>query len=571
MKRLIQNHTFTELKVGDTASIVRTLTYEDIELFAIMSGDMNPTNLDRAFAQGDTFHEIVGHGMWGGALISAVLGTELPGPGTIYVGQSLEFLAPIALGDTITVTLTLKQKIAQKRQVIFDCQARNQRSEVVITGTARAIAPTERICREPVILPTVELVEKGRHHRQIIAKAEGRAPIRTAVVHPVHTVSLLGAIEAARAKLIVPVLVGPEAKIRAAAQLAHVDLSGYEVVDAENSIAASFRAVAMAREAKVEALMKGDLHTDELMHAVVDSQHGLRIERRISHVFVMDVASYPRPLFITDAAINIFPTLDHKREIIQNAIELAHALGLALPKVAILSAEETVRSKIPSTVEAGALCKMADRGQITGGILDGPLAFDNGGIRRSREDQGSRFGGCGAGRHLCRTEHRGGKHAGQATRISGGSRDCRHRTRRSCSDHSDQSRRPDACPSEFLRPGAVVGTPSASGRNRHRQYDSRHSIPGRRVSNSRSSRPQGRSAAGAFCATGRSMGLATKCTLSRWMLWDIRSPMSASVKEQPIRTHSVFCCAGWKATSAIAAWSALDIASFTAVPLTLHR
>lgn len=377
MNRSIQNRTFTELKVGDTASIARSLTYKDIEVFAIMSGDINPTNVDQAFAKTDTFHKIVGHGMWGGALISAVLGTELPGPGTIYLGQSLEFRTPIALGDTITVTLKLTQKIEENHQVVFDCQARNQSGELVITGTARATAPTEKICREPVSLPEIELVEKGRHHRQIIAKTEGWKPIRTAVVHPVDMVSLLGAVEAAKANLIVPVLVGPEGKIRAAAQLAQLDLSAYEVVSTENSSAASFRAVAMVREAKVEALMKGALHTDELMHAVVDPQHGIRTERRMSHVLVMDVASYPRPLFITDAAINIFPTLDDKREIVQNAIDLAHALGLTLPKVAILSAEETVRSKIPSTVEAGALCKMADRGQITGGILDGPLAFDS--------------------------------------------------------------------------------------------------------------------------------------------------------------------------------------------------
>lgn len=211
----------------------------------------------------------------------------------------------------------------------------------------------------------------------IIAKAEGRAPIRTAVVNPVDKVSLIGAVEAAKAKLIVPALVGPEGKIRATAELARLDLSGYEIVSAENSLAAAFRAVDLVREAKVEALMKGDLHTDELMHAIVDPQHGLRTERRMSHVFVMDVQSYPRPLFITDAAINIFPTLDDKRDIVQNAIDLAHALGIPVPKVAILSAEETVRSKIPSTVEAAALCKMADRCQITGGILDGPLAFDN--------------------------------------------------------------------------------------------------------------------------------------------------------------------------------------------------
>ena len=211
-----------------------------------------------------------------------------------------------------------------------------------------------------------------RAHR----KARGLAPIRTAVVHPVDTVSLLGAIEAAKEKLIVPVLVGPEAKIRAAAEQAKLDLSGYELVPTEHSHAAAAQAVALARDRKVEALMKGSLHTDEFMGAIVHEEK-LHTARRMSHVFVIDAPDYPRPLFVTDAALNIYPTLEDKLDIVQNAIDLAHALGLERPKVAILSAVETVTSKIKSTIDAAALCKMADRGQITGGILDGPLAFDN--------------------------------------------------------------------------------------------------------------------------------------------------------------------------------------------------
>jgi phosphate acetyltransferase len=217
---------------------------------------------------------------------------------------------------------------------------------------------------------------KGRHHQALIEKAYGLAPIRTAVVHPVDKVSLLGAIEAAKEKLIVPVLVGPEAKIRAAAEQAKLDLSGYQLVSTEHSHAAAAQAVALARDHKVEALMKGSLHTDEFMAAIVHEEK-LRTDRRMSHVFVIDCPDYPRPLFVTDAAINIYPTLEDKVDIVQNAIELAHALGVERPKVAILSAVETVTSKIKSTIDAAALCKMADRGQITGGILDGPLAFDN--------------------------------------------------------------------------------------------------------------------------------------------------------------------------------------------------
>ena len=217
---------------------------------------------------------------------------------------------------------------------------------------------------------------KGYHHHQaLIEKSRGLKPIRTAVVHPVDTVSLLGAIEAAKEKLIIPILVGPETKIRAAAKQAKLDISAYELVPTEHSHAAAAEAVVLARDHKVDALMKGSLHTDEFMGAIVHEEK-LRTARRMSHVFVIDAPDYPRPLFVTDAAVNIYPALEDKVDIVQNAIELAHALGIERPKVAILSAIETVSPKIQSTLDAAALCKMADRRQITGGILDGPLAFD---------------------------------------------------------------------------------------------------------------------------------------------------------------------------------------------------
>jgi phosphate acetyltransferase len=202
-------------------------------------------------------------------------------------------------------------------------------------------------------------------------------PVVCAVAYPCDHASLLGPLESAKRNLINPVLVGPEAKIREAAQAAGADISPYRIVDTEHSHAAAEKAVAMARAGEVEALMKGSLHTDELMAAVVPSATGLRTARRISHVFVMDVPAYPRMLLVTDAAINISPGLKEKVDIVQNAIDLSHVLGIDLPKVAILSAVETVNSDIPSTLEAASLCKMADRKQITGGILDGPLAFDN--------------------------------------------------------------------------------------------------------------------------------------------------------------------------------------------------
>ena len=214
-------------------------------------------------------------------------------------------------------------------------------------------------------------------YERLIAKAKEVPPATTLVVHPCDETSLRGAVEAADAGIIVPTLVGPAAKISDVAQRHSLDIARFALVDVAHSDAAAARAVDLVREGKGELLMKGSLHTDELMRAVTAGATGLRTARRISHVFIMDVPTYPETLFITDAAINITPDLDAKRDIIQNAIDLFVGLGLGTPRVALLSAVETVTSKIPSTIEAAALCKMAERGQITGGVLDGPLAFDN--------------------------------------------------------------------------------------------------------------------------------------------------------------------------------------------------
>jgi len=214
-------------------------------------------------------------------------------------------------------------------------------------------------------------------YEQLIERCKKFAPIPTAVAHPCEAGALSGAVEAAHAGLIVPILVGPAAKIASVAQSAKIDLSGFKIVDAEHSHASAAKAAELVRTGQAELLMKGSLHTDELMAAVVAREAGLRTGRRISHVFVMDVPTHPQTLFITDAAVNIAPDLPAKRDIIQNAIDLYAGLGLGTPKVAILSAVETVNPGIPSTIDAAALCKMADRGQIVGGELDGPLAFDN--------------------------------------------------------------------------------------------------------------------------------------------------------------------------------------------------
>src|SRR5947209_2138064 len=214
-------------------------------------------------------------------------------------------------------------------------------------------------------------------YERLIARAKELGAAPTIVVHPCEETALRGPIEAAEAGLIVPILVGPATKIKAIAREHGLDIDRFEIVDVPHSEAAAAKAVELIHQSKGELLMKGSLHTDELMREVTSSKTGLRTARRISHVFIMDVPGYSETLFITDAAINIFPDLDAKRDIIQNVIDLFMQVGLGTPRVAILSAVETVTSKIPSTIEAAALCKMADRGQIKGGILDGPLAFDN--------------------------------------------------------------------------------------------------------------------------------------------------------------------------------------------------
>jgi len=374
---MITNKTFDEIRIGDTARMERALTKQDIDVFGLLSGDMNPTHFSDEYAQMLLErHKLVGHSMWGGALISSLLGNDLPGPGTVYQAQSFEFHNAVELGDILTITVTAQSKNAGDGTVLFDCRAVNQRGERVITGVARVKAPSKKPTDAGSPYAAMQLRRKTAFKR-LIDHVKDWDNIPTAVAHPCSKEALEGAIDAAKADLIDPILVGPEAKIRALAESLSLDIGPYRMVDALHSHDAAAKAVALCRSGEAEALMKGSLHTDELMSAVVPSATGLRTERRISHVFAMDVPTYPRPLFITDAAINIYPTLEDKVDILKNAIQLAQALNIAQPKVAILSAVETVNPKIQATIDAAALCKMADRGQIEGALLDGPLAFDN--------------------------------------------------------------------------------------------------------------------------------------------------------------------------------------------------
>ncbi|BAU58478.1 phosphate acetyltransferase [Halorhodospira halochloris] len=347
-----QNRPYSQISIGDRAETTSRLNHEDMR--------------------------ILGEGLWPGTMLINAVCTELPGPGTVPLAQELVYEGSIGLGDTVTVTLEVIDKQDDGRRVILDARATREDGEPVISGRITVSAPAEEIANGETD-SMVASTSRGRRRqlRRLLRMADNVEPMSAAVVHPVDALSLHGAIQASEHGLMQLTLVGPEYKIRAAADEAGINLGDLPIIDVEHSHEAAEAAVDLARRGEVEGLMKGSLHTDELMGAVVNRQKGLRTERRISHVYAMDVPSYPRPLLISDAAINISPSLAQKRDICQNAIELAHALGVEQPRVAILSATESVNPDIPSTLDAAALCKMADRGQIFGGLLDGPLAFDN--------------------------------------------------------------------------------------------------------------------------------------------------------------------------------------------------
>ena len=372
----IENHTYDELAIGQSAQLVRRLSAEDIQAFAAVSGDTNPAHLDPEYANDTLFHGVIAHGMWGGALISALLGTEFPGPGTIYLQQDLHFTRPVRIGDTLTATVTVVSKEDKHHRVDLDCQVVNQNGEAVLHGVAKVMAPQTKVRRPRIHAPNIQLFDPQARLQTLTHLAQDLAAVRCAIVHPCDAESLSGALDAATQGLIQAVLIGPRDKINAAAEAAGRRLEGVEIVHVEHSHAAAQRAAEMAVQGQVEIIMKGSLHTDELLHAVLQ-QPGLRTGRRMSHVFRFDVPTYPKPLMVTDAALNIAPSLREKADIVQNAIDLAHMLGNAQPKVAVLAAVETVNPDMPSTLEAAALCKMVHRGQITGALLDGPLAFDN--------------------------------------------------------------------------------------------------------------------------------------------------------------------------------------------------
>ena len=376
MTEMIENNTFDEIQVGDTASLTRAFRQNDVDTWAAVTGNVNLIDLDPSPGDSSMFPHGAGQAMWAAALFSTIAGIRLPGLGSVTTAADIHFLKPVPVGQRITASVTVTEKREANAIVVLDCTCSDESGSELLMGRLEVQAPRQKIRLPRRDLPTIQLRHEDRY-LELIRMCDGLPPLTTGVVHPCSEDALRGAIEAAQCNLVLPILIGPEKKIRAVAAEAGLDISAFRIVPAKHSHHAAELAVEMVRSGEVECLMKGSLHTDELLHEVTKKEGGLRTERRLSHCFLIAVPTYGRPIIVTDAAINILPTLEDKRDICQNAIELAHALGLAQPKVAILSAVETVTPKIPSTIEAAALCKMADRGQITGGLIEGPLAFDN--------------------------------------------------------------------------------------------------------------------------------------------------------------------------------------------------
>lgn len=366
------NRTFDEIQPGETVTRAHRLTRPELQTLSYLTGDVDLFQADgpAVAAAGPTIQALAAE-----VILAALLHRQLPGPGTRVLVKRLHYTGSVAVGDEIVGTVTARTKREAGFEIDFDCQV-TRNGDPLITGMVTVAAPTGRIEYHNLVTPDIVLRHNDAFSR-LLKLCAGLPPVVCAIVHPCDRDSLCGPIEAARLGLIAPVLVGPEARIRAVAEAAGIDLTPYRIVPTEHSHAAADKAVAMARAGEVQALMKGSLHTDELMAAVVASASGLRTSRRVSHVFVLDVPAYPRLLLITDAAINVAPDAAAKADIAQNAIDLAHVLGIPEPRVAILAAVETVNPAMQATIDAAMLCKMAERGQITGGLLDGPLAFDN--------------------------------------------------------------------------------------------------------------------------------------------------------------------------------------------------
>jgi len=371
-----ENKTYDELEVGDRAELERICMEDDLYVFANASGNYNPMHLADYDGDGDGDPEAVAPALWVGSLVSAVLGNILPGAGTLYRAQSFEFLDHAQVGDRLLASVEVLEKREDCQVVMAAEVSRIGDEKILLRGEALVLAPTRKQAFDALEVPGL-VVQRHRHFEKLIEQAEHLPPLPTVVVAPEDANSLGGALLAHKHSIIEPVFVGAASKIAMVAAEIGKDLDGFEVIDMPNHRDAARHAVDLVARGRAEALMKGLLHTDDLMRAALRKNRGLRAGRRFTHVFVMDVPGLAHPLLVTDAAINIEPDLATKKDIVQNAIDLALSIGIKEPKVGVLSAVETVNPEIASSIDAALLSKMAERGQITGGLVDGPLAMDN--------------------------------------------------------------------------------------------------------------------------------------------------------------------------------------------------
>ncbi len=368
------NRTLDEIRPGDRAEVRRLISADDLYVFAVASGNYNPMHLTDSDLNHDGAKERVAPGMFVGSLISAVLGTQLPGPGTLYRRQTLEFHTRAHAGEEVVAAVEVLDKADDGAVRLRTTVSRASDGELIVSGEALVQAPAEKFDQDAIEMPGL-IVQRHRHFEAMLERARLLPALPTAVVCPEEENSLGGALLAAREGIITPILIGCERTIRKTAEAANADLSGIELIDVSGHAAAE-RACQLVRDGRAAAVMKGHLHTDDLLKPMLDKTLGLRVGRRFTHVFVMDVPGQPEPILVTDAAINIAPDLATKVDICQNAIDLALSLGLD-PRVGVLSAVETVNPAIQSSIDAALLSKMADRGQIRGGQVEGPLAMDN--------------------------------------------------------------------------------------------------------------------------------------------------------------------------------------------------
>jgi phosphate butyryltransferase len=372
----LRNRTFEQIAIGESAELHRLVTTDDLYGFAAVSGNVNPMNLPGMDIDGDGIDDGAAPAMFVAALISAVLGNILPGPGTLYRRQLLTMHPDRArAGDEVVCRVVVTGK-RHPDVIVLDTGVHLAGTGApIVTGEAEVRAPTVPIDRDGIDVPGL-VVQRHRHFEALLTRARPLPELPTAVVCPDEERSLGGAFLAAKDGIISPILVGNAVAIRAAGAALGADLSGIEIIDAAGGLAAAERACSLVHEGRVAAVMKGHLHTDILLKPMLDRALGMRVGRRFTHVFVMDVPGQPEPILVTDAAINISPDLATKVDIVQNAIDLALSLGMD-PRVGVLSAVETVNPAIQSSIDGALLSKMAERGQIRGGQVEGPLAMDN--------------------------------------------------------------------------------------------------------------------------------------------------------------------------------------------------